>query len=150
MGAGTVLESSEAERAIAAGAMFVVSPHADLDIVRACREAGVWVAQGAATPTEMIRAHRMGADCVKVFPAETLGGPRFIKLVRDPLPSLPLMPTGGVDAGNLRAYLDAGCVAVGVSTALFSKDAINGRDAGAIARRASGLLALAAPEPAAR
>lgn len=145
VGVGTVLDADQAREAVRAGARFVVSPHADPAIVTLCREAGVWVAQGAATPTEMIRAHGLGADCVKVFPAEALGGPRFIRLVRDPLPFLSLMPTGGVDAGNLKAYLDAGASAVGVSTALFDRAAMRRRDAEAITRRAEELLAIARP-----
>lgn len=143
VGVGTVLTVEEAEQAIAAGARFVVSPHADPAIVAACRAAGVWVSQGGSTPTELMAIHRMGADCVKVFPAEALGGPRFIKLVRDPLPFLKLMPTGGVDASNLKAYMAAGVTAVGVATCLFDKQAIAARDAGTIARKAAELLALA-------
>lgn len=143
VGAGTVLAVADAERAIGAGARFIVSPHADERIVRCCQEAGVWVSQGGSTPTELLAIHRMGADCVKVFPAEALGGPRFIKLVRDPLPFLKLMPTGGVDGSNLGAYLKAGAVAVGVATCLFDKEAIARRDEEAIATRAADLLALA-------
>jgi 2-dehydro-3-deoxyphosphogluconate aldolase/(4S)-4-hydroxy-2-oxoglutarate aldolase len=94
----------------------------------------------------MLGAHRLGADCVKVFPAEALGGPRFIKLVRDPLPFLPLMPTGGVDATNLASYLASGAVAAGVATCLFDREAVACRDHGAIARRAAELLAIARPD----
>ncbi|MBO9541217.1 bifunctional 4-hydroxy-2-oxoglutarate aldolase/2-dehydro-3-deoxy-phosphogluconate aldolase [bacterium] len=143
VGAGTVLTRDDAHAAIKAGAAFVVSPHTDAAVVAACREAGVWVAPGAATPTELLAAHRLGADCVKVFPAEALGGPRYLKLVRDPLPFLPLMPTGGVDASNLAAYLAAGAVAAGVATCLFDREAVARRDAGELARRAAELLAIA-------
>lgn len=143
VGVGTVLDEADAEHAIAAGARFVVSPHADARIVALCKEAGVWVSQGGATPTELLAIHRLGADCAKVFPAEALGGPRFLKLVRDPMPFLKLMPTGGVEASNLTAYLQAGAVAVGVATCLFDKPAILRRDEEAIARKARELLALA-------
>lgn len=143
VGAGTVLTAAEARAVIAAGARFVVSPHTDAGVIDACREAGTWVAQGAATPTEMLAAHRLGADCVKVFPAEALGGPRFLKLVRDPLPFLPLMPTGGVDETNLAAYLAAGAVAAGVATCLFDREAVARRDAPELGRRAAALLAVA-------
>lgn len=143
VGAGTVLDLSDAERAIEAGARFIVSPHADARIVALCREAGVWVSQGGATPTELLAIHRMGADCVKVFPAEALGGPRFLKLVRDPMPFLKLMPTGGVDGSNLGAYLQAGAEAVGVATCLFDRQAIARRDRTAIAQKAAELLSLA-------
>lgn len=142
VGVGTVLDGADAERAIAAGARFIVSPHADARIVAACREAGVWVSQGGATPSELLAIHRMGVDCVKVFPAEALGGPRFLKLVRDPMPFLRLMPTGGVDGSNLSAYLQAGAMAVGVATCLFDKQAIANRDAETIAAKAAELLAL--------
>lgn len=143
VGAGTVLTAAEARAAIQAGARFVVSPHADPEIVSCCREAGVWVSQGGSTPTELLAIHRMGADCAKVFPAEALGGPRFIKLVRDPLPFLKLMPTGGVDGANLKAYLDAGVAAVGVATCLFDKAAIARRDEAALITRTTELLGLA-------
>lgn len=146
VGVGTVLDGADAERAIAAGARFIVSPHADARIVAACREAGVWVSQGGATPSELLAIHRMGVDCVKVFPAEALGGPRFLKLVRDPMPFLRLMPTGGVDGSNLSAYLQAGAMAVGVATCLFDKQAIANRDAEAIAMKAAELLALSRAE----
>lgn len=143
VGAGTVLDATQAEEVIRAGARFVVSPHADARIVDACHAAGVWVAQAGSTPAELLAAHRLGADCVKVFPAETLGGPRFLKLVLDPLPFLRLMPTGGVDGSNVKAYLSAGAEAVGVATCLFDKQAIARRDSETIARKASELLALA-------
>lgn len=143
VGAGTILDVADARRAIAAGARFLVSPHTDPAVIATAQEADVWVAAGTATPTEMLVAHRLGADGIKIFPAEALGGARFVKLVRDPLPFLPLMPTGGVNADNMAAYLEAGCLAVGVSSALFPQEALARREDEAIALRARELVARA-------
>lgn len=140
VGAGTVLTPQDARDALAAGARYLVSPHTDPLILELARAAGAWAVPGAATPTELLAAHRLGAEVIKVFPAEALGGPRYLRLVRDPMPFLALMPTGGVDGDNLVAYLEAGAVGVGVATALFPRQAVARRDAAALAAAARTLL----------
>ena len=92
VGAGTVLDAGMAADVIGAGADFVVSPITDRDTIQACRAAGVLVAPGAFTPTEIVAAWRAGADIVKIFPATSLG-PQFLRDVRGPLPQIRLMPT---------------------------------------------------------
>ncbi len=124
VGAGTVLSADEAARAMEAGAEFVVSPILDPDVVQCCRERGVYVVPGANTPTEIASALRLGVDLVKIFPADLLGGPAYLRALRGPFPHLRALPTGGIDLGNAAEYLNAGAAALGVSTALFPQEAL--------------------------
>lgn len=129
VGVGTVCSAVDAERAIAAGARFVVAPAMLPEVADACRAGGLPVMLGAATPTEILAAHRAGADVVKIFPAAQLGGPGFIKAVRSIYPDIAFMPTGGIDADNLAAYLDAGAMCVGIGGRLVDDAALlAGRD----------------------
>jgi 2-dehydro-3-deoxyphosphogluconate aldolase/(4S)-4-hydroxy-2-oxoglutarate aldolase len=116
VGAGTVLDPEGARAAIDAGARFIISPALDEDTVRYTLGAGVVSIPGALTPTEILRAYRLGADIVKVFPASA--GPGYIRDIRAPLSHIPLMPTGGIRPDNVKAYRDAGGVAFGVGSAL--------------------------------
>jgi 2-dehydro-3-deoxyphosphogluconate aldolase/(4S)-4-hydroxy-2-oxoglutarate aldolase len=123
LGAGTVVDADTARAVIDAGARFVVSPVFRPEVVTACHERGAAAAPGCFTPTEMLNAHDLGADIVKVFPATALG-PQFIKDVRAPLPQLKLMPTGGVSLDNAGDWIRAGAVAVGAGSALLDARAI--------------------------
>ena len=105
VGAGTVLTPEQAERAVAAGARFVVSPGFDEEVVAKCRELGVSVVPGIATATELMRALKAGLDTVKFFPAEPLGGLRMPRALAAPFPGVRFVPTGGIDASHLAAYL---------------------------------------------
>jgi 2-dehydro-3-deoxyphosphogluconate aldolase/(4S)-4-hydroxy-2-oxoglutarate aldolase len=113
IGAGTVLDPETARIAILSGAQFVVSPALNPESARLCNRYQIPYMPGAATPREVIEAMECGADIVKVFPGDTLG-PSFVKAIRGPLPQVSLMPTGGVDIGNVADWIKAGCVAVGV------------------------------------
>ncbi|MFE2610735.1 bifunctional 4-hydroxy-2-oxoglutarate aldolase/2-dehydro-3-deoxy-phosphogluconate aldolase [Streptomyces mirabilis] len=116
VGAGTVLTPEQAERAVAAGARFVVSPGFDEEVVAKCRELGVPVVPGIATATELMHALRAGLDTVKLFPAEALGGLRTLRALAAPFPGMRFVPTGGIDASRLAAYLaDPAVLAVGGS-----------------------------------
>ncbi|SOE24317.1 bifunctional 4-hydroxy-2-oxoglutarate aldolase/2-dehydro-3-deoxy-phosphogluconate aldolase [Streptomyces sp. OK228] len=116
VGAGTVLTSEQVERAVAAGARFVVSPGLDEEVVAKCRELGVPVVPGIATATELMRALRAGLGTVKLFPAEALGGLRTLRALAAPFPGMRFVPTGGIDASRLAAYLaDPAVLAVGGS-----------------------------------
>jgi 2-dehydro-3-deoxyphosphogluconate aldolase/(4S)-4-hydroxy-2-oxoglutarate aldolase len=117
VGAGTVLEIAELEAACDAGAKFLVSPHFDPALLEKARARGVPYLPGALTPTEIVRAWKAGAACVKLFPGSAVG-PGYVKAIRGPLPDVPLMPTGGVDEKNLGEWLKAGVVAVGMGGAL--------------------------------
>jgi 2-dehydro-3-deoxyphosphogluconate aldolase/(4S)-4-hydroxy-2-oxoglutarate aldolase len=124
VGAGTVLDPRQVDRAVDAGARFVVSPHFDPEILAAARAAGVPCCQAGATSTEAVACQRAGADLVKVFPASAFGGPAYVRALLEPLPFLRLMPTGGVDDDNLRAYLDAGAAALGLGGALVDRESV--------------------------
>ena len=122
VGAGTVRTHEQLRAAQLAGAVFAVSPVCDPDLVRAAVSSGLPFVPGAATPTEADQAWRCGATFVKLFPASSLG-PAFVRELRGPLPEIETIVTGGVDGGNLRAFLEAGAVAVGVGSALVRADA---------------------------
>jgi 2-dehydro-3-deoxyphosphogluconate aldolase/(4S)-4-hydroxy-2-oxoglutarate aldolase len=113
VGAGTVRTPAEAEAAVAAGATFLVSPHLDVAVVARAVALRASVLPGALTPTEIVAAWEAGASAVKVFPAGPLGA-AYLAALRQPLAGIPLVPTGGVDVGNARAFLDAGALALGV------------------------------------
>ena len=127
VGVGTVLDAKTAGDAINAGAQFVVSPAFDPEVVKTANRANVVCIPGAFTPTEILHAHKNGADVVKVFPSTALG-PGFFKDILAPLPFLKLTPTGGVDAKNAGAWIKAGAVCVGAGSSLVSKDAISKGD----------------------
>jgi 2-dehydro-3-deoxyphosphogluconate aldolase/(4S)-4-hydroxy-2-oxoglutarate aldolase len=116
VGAGTVLTAEQAKRAVAAGARFVVSPGFDEEVVATCRELGVPVVPGIATATELMRARKAGLNTVKLFPAEPLGGLRTLRALAAPFPGTQFVPTGGIDASRMAAYLaDPAVLAVGGS-----------------------------------
>ena len=105
VGAGTVLTVEQAHSAVRAGASFAVAPGTDDEVVGACAEAGLPFFPGIATPSELGHARRLGCSTVKVFPASTLGGPAFLRAVSATFPQARFIPTGGVDADSLAAYL---------------------------------------------
>jgi 2-dehydro-3-deoxyphosphogluconate aldolase/(4S)-4-hydroxy-2-oxoglutarate aldolase len=116
VGAGTVLGPQDVERAVDSGARFVVSPGFDRDVVRRCRELDVTVVPGIATATEATAALRAGLDAVKLFPAAALGGLRLVRALAGPFPGLRFLPTGGIVADDVPAYLgDPAVLAVGGS-----------------------------------
>jgi len=128
LGAGTVRTRAEAERALAAGAMFLVTPNLDAEVVECARSRKVPVIAGAMTPTEVHAAWKAGAAMVKVFPCGAVGGPRYIRELRGPFEEIPLVAVGGVSRDNVADYFAAGARAVGVSASLFGKAALAERD----------------------
>lgn len=143
VGAGTVTDADTARRAADVGAEFVVSPCLVREVIEAARGAGVAVLPGALTPTEVFEAHSAGADMVKVFPAQNVGGASYLRALRGPFPDIPLVPTGGVTLANVREMFDAGAAAVGVGSELISKEALARRDyraIGALARQFVGAV----------
>ncbi len=143
VGVGTVLDTAMCEAAIQAGAEFVVTPVCRPEIVPVARSAGRPIMLGAFTPSEAQAAHEAGADFVKIFPAENLG-PAYIRALRGPLPHLRLVPTGGVDPGNIGAFFEAGCAAVGVGSSLLAARMIEEADWPAVTRRAAEFVKAAA------
>ena len=117
IGVGSVTDADTTEKAIDAGAQFVVSPVVKKSVIETCQKHQVAAIPGAFTPTEIDFAHELGADIIKVFPAGTLG-PSYIRAVLAPMPHLKLMPTGGVTPDNVSGWIQAGAVAVGLGSAL--------------------------------
>jgi len=105
VGAGTVLTTEQVDRAVVAGAKFIVSPGLNPEVVQYCLDKDIPVTPGTQTPSEMEQAMAMGLDFVKFFPAEPAGGLKMIKAVAAPYVNLTFMPTGGINAGNVRDYL---------------------------------------------
>ncbi len=143
VGAGTVLTVDEARAAVSAGAAFLVSPVVDEAVIAEGARLGVAVIPGAATPTEMLRAHRAGAPLQKLFPAPP-DGPAWVRALLGPLPFLRIVPTSGVDAGNAAAFLAAGAHAVGFVRPLFDPHEVARGDYAAVEARARRLLAAVA------
>jgi 2-dehydro-3-deoxyphosphogluconate aldolase/(4S)-4-hydroxy-2-oxoglutarate aldolase len=124
IGAGSVLDAETARACILAGAEYIVSPSLDEETIAMCNRYQKAVMPGAMSVTEVVKAMKFGADIVKIFPA-TLFGPKIIKAVKGPLPQAPLMPTGGVSLDNVKDWIKAGSLAVGVGSSL-SKGAKTG------------------------
>jgi len=118
IGAGSVLEPETARECIAAGAQFIVSPSTNFDTILYCNEFETVVMPGALTPTEIVNAWDAGADMVKVFPADSLGGAKYLRSLKAPLPHLRLVPTGGVDQTTAAEFIKAGAEAIGVGADL--------------------------------
>jgi 2-dehydro-3-deoxyphosphogluconate aldolase/(4S)-4-hydroxy-2-oxoglutarate aldolase len=119
VGAGTVLSKEHAWEAIDCGARFVVSPTLELDLIPICHEAGIVCATGAATPTEILTAIRNGTDMVKIFPADCLGGPHFVRQVMAALPKTATMVSGGVDLNNVKEYVELGVSGIVLGSAML-------------------------------
>jgi 2-dehydro-3-deoxyphosphogluconate aldolase/(4S)-4-hydroxy-2-oxoglutarate aldolase len=118
-GGGTVLTADDVRAVAKAGGRFALSPVFDAGALSEARNAGILYIPGAATPTEILAAHRAGAPVVKVFPSGPLGGPAFLRFVRGPLGHIPLLPTSGPTSENLADYFDAGAVAIGVGPEVY-------------------------------
>ena len=127
MGAGSVLDAETCRAAILAGAQYIVTPAVRPEVITTCHRYGVPIACGAMTPTEALTAQELGADFIKLFPAEQFG-PSMVKTILAPLPMLQIIPTGGVVPGNVAEYVAAGAVAVGAGSQLVSRDSLERED----------------------
>jgi 2-dehydro-3-deoxyphosphogluconate aldolase/(4S)-4-hydroxy-2-oxoglutarate aldolase len=124
IGAGSVLDPETARECIAAGAQFIVSPATNFDTILYCNEKGIVVMPGALTPTEIVNASDAGADFVKVFPADSMGGAKYLRSLKAPLPDIKLIPTGGVNQSTAAEFIKAGAEAIGVGADLVDLAAI--------------------------
>ncbi|NEP42465.1 MAG: bifunctional 4-hydroxy-2-oxoglutarate aldolase/2-dehydro-3-deoxy-phosphogluconate aldolase [Okeania sp. SIO2H7] len=140
IGAGTILNKDELERAIAIGCQFLFSPYTNPELIKIAQKAGVPIIPGALSPTEIVTAWQSGATCVKVFPISAVGGAAYLKSLQGPLDQIPLIPTGGVTIENAREFIAAGAVAVALGGNLFPPEAIAKRNWEAIAKRTQFLL----------
>ena len=127
VGAGTVCSLDDLEMALSAGATFIVTPIVNPEVIEACIEEAVPVIPGGFTPTEIYQAWQLGADMVKLFPANRFG-PEYLKDLRGPLDRIKLVPTGGVDLRNLPVYLENGADGFGVGSPLFDKRRVEAGD----------------------
>ncbi len=133
IGAGTVLDAETAQRCIDAGAEFIVSPGFNAETVAFVKRAGKLMMAGALTPTEVITAWKAGSDFVKIFPCGTVGGAKYIKALKAPLPQVPMIPTGGVNLETAADFIRAGSEALGIGGELVSASALKSGNAAEIA-----------------
>jgi 2-dehydro-3-deoxyphosphogluconate aldolase / (4S)-4-hydroxy-2-oxoglutarate aldolase len=128
LGAGTVLDAETARAVILAGAEFVVTPSLKQSTIEVCKRYSKVVIPGALTPTEVVTAWEAGADFVKVFPCDNVGGPKYIKALKGPFPQIDLIPTGGVNLHTAAEFLAAGAAALAVGSELVDKKALASGD----------------------
>jgi 2-dehydro-3-deoxyphosphogluconate aldolase/(4S)-4-hydroxy-2-oxoglutarate aldolase len=127
VGAGTVLTEKLAEEVCTAGAQYVIAPDINPAVVEFCLKRGVPVIPGAATPTEILLAKRLGVAMIKIFPAEALGAD-YIQQIRGPIDDMDFVAVGGVTERNAAEFLKAGCVAVGLGGSLVKKELVERED----------------------
>ncbi len=140
IGAGTVLDADVARQCIEAGAEFVVSPGFDLPTVELTNRAGKLMIAGAFTPTEVIAAWKAGSGFVKIFPCGTVGGAKYIKILKAPLPEIRMIPTGGVNLSTAADFIRAGADALGVGGEMISQAALDSGDTSVISKAARDFL----------
>ena len=124
IGAGTVLDVETARRCRDAGAQFLVSPGLNLQTVEFAVREKILIMAGALTPTEVITAWNAGSDFVKIFPCGQVGGAKYIKALKGPLPQIPLVPTGGVNLNTAAEFIEAGAAALGIGGELVQSEAL--------------------------
>ena len=142
VGAGTVLNAEAARRCLDAGAQFLVSPGLNLQTVELAVREGKLMMAGALTPTEIITAWEAGSDFVKVFPCGQVGGAKYIKALKGPLPQIPLVPTGGVTLDTAAELIQAGAAALGVGGELVHAEALKSNKPEIIVENARKFLAI--------
>lgn len=144
IGAGTVLDAATAQQCVDAGAKFIVSPALDVPTIEFCRRIDVPVFAGALTPTEIVTAWKAGANAVKVFPANAVGGAAYLKSIKAPLPQIELLPTGGVNLKTAADFIAAGAFALGIGADLVDLAALRRGEAAAITEKARQYVAAVA------
>lgn len=127
VGAGTVCNLKDLEKAVKAGSQFIVTPIIDEEIIKSCVSKEIPIFPGAFTPSEIYKAWSLGASAVKVFPATQLGV-AYIKDVLGPLDTIKLLPTGGISKENIKSFFDVGVVGVGMGSSLLDKHLIKNKD----------------------
>ncbi|MCL1663282.1 aldolase [Elizabethkingia ursingii] len=123
---GSVLNAADAAEYHKMGADCIVCPHIDPQIAAYCNENNLYWIPGAATLNEILYANKLGADVVKLFPADAIGGANYVKAIKSPFPELKLMPTGGVrlEEDNLKEWFSSGVACVGIGSHLFSAETL--------------------------
>jgi len=136
VGIGNVFCGEDAQRAINAGVDFISSPFTTNEIITVAKNSGTFVIQGVSTLTEAVEAHNLGADLIKIFPIDTLGGPQFVQRVRATLPFIKPVVHGRVGLGNSVEYLKSGAMALCLGSSLVEKSWVRSHDWSAITQRA--------------
>jgi 2-dehydro-3-deoxyphosphogluconate aldolase/(4S)-4-hydroxy-2-oxoglutarate aldolase len=124
LGAGTILDPESCRAALLAGAEFIVTPSLNLRVIEVARRYSKPIFPGALTPTEVVTAWQAGADMVKIFPAGPVGGPKYIRALKGPLPHVEMVPTGGVTLETTPEFIKAGAAAVAVGGELVDVKAL--------------------------
>ncbi|HUE83109.1 MAG TPA: bifunctional 2-keto-4-hydroxyglutarate aldolase/2-keto-3-deoxy-6-phosphogluconate aldolase [Pyrinomonadaceae bacterium] len=141
VGAGTVLDAESARACILAGASFVVSPAVNLGTIELCHRYSIAILPGALTPTEVVTAWQAGADVVKIFPCGAVGGAKYLRALKAPLPQIEMMPTGGVSLATAADFIQAGACALGVGADLVDLKAIRNGEAEKVTQAAQAYVA---------
>ncbi len=136
IGAGTLLTKEDLHQAVDCGAEFLFTPHTNPLLIEEAKSLDIPIIPGAFSPTEIVNGWQAGASCVKVFPISTLGGVAYVKSLQGPLGEIPLIPTGGVTLKNAKAFIEAGAIAVGLSSELFPPSLLAEQNWKAIAENA--------------
>jgi len=142
IGAGTVLDAETARRCRDAGAEFLVSPALNMETIEFTAKEKLLMMAGALTPTEIVKAWKAGSDFVKVFPCGQVGGAKYIKAIKGPLPQIPLVPTGGVNLNTAAEFLEAGAEALGIGGELVQAAALKSGKPEVITEIASQFVAI--------
>jgi 2-dehydro-3-deoxyphosphogluconate aldolase/(4S)-4-hydroxy-2-oxoglutarate aldolase len=141
VGAGTVLDPEAARACIGAGAQFIVSPALNMQTIELCKQQAIAVFPGSLTPTEVVSAWQAGADAVKVFPCSAVGGAKYLRALKAPLPQIKLIPTGGVSLSTAKDLISAGAWALGVGADLVNTRAIKAGEYDSVASKARSYVA---------
>ena len=140
IGTGTILNLDQLQQAYLAGAQFAFAPHFDPALLEVSSRYKIPFIPGVFSPTELVNAWQHGAKVVKIFPIKSLGGAEYIRCLQGPLKQIRLIPTGGITLDNAREMIDAGAIAVGISSNLFPDSAILNSDWSSITNRTKILL----------
>ncbi len=137
LGVGSVIDPGTAALYIDSGANFVVGPTLNPEVARVCNRRKVSYSPGCGSATEIMQAEELGAEIVKIFPGDSIGGPNFVKSIRGPMPWTRIMPTGGVETTqeSIEAWFRAGVAAVGIGSNLIRKEWLKGKDYSSIQQK---------------
>ena len=144
LGVGSVIDGPTTALYLQLGANFIVSPIMDEEMARICNRRKVAWSPGCGSVTEIVKAHELGSEVVKIFPGSQVGGPAFVRGVKGPFPYASIMPTGGVspDEENLKGWIEAGVHCVGMGSQLFPKEVLANKDFKAITAKCADALAI--------
>ncbi|MEM9895419.1 MAG: bifunctional 4-hydroxy-2-oxoglutarate aldolase/2-dehydro-3-deoxy-phosphogluconate aldolase [Bacteroidota bacterium] len=144
LGVGSVIDAGTTSVYLQLGANFIVSPILDEEMARTCNKRKVAWSPGCGSVTEVVKAHELGSEVVKIFPGSQVGGPAFVKAVKGPFPYASIMPTGGVSPTeeNLKGWIEAGVHCVGMGSQLFPKSVLENKAYHAITEKCAEALSI--------